>query len=447
MKLGKALVSVRSDESQTLSEYLNFVQKSLNNPFLGNASQTLGSKQEEPEHTFEGYVEGLYKSNGIVFACMAARMLLFSEARFQFRRLVNGRPGEMFGTGALKPLEQPWAGGTTGKLLTRTITDADLAGNFFGARRAGGKIMRLRPDWVTIILGSDKDPDVGFGDVDAEVLGYIYEPGGRASDKKAVPFLREEVAHFAPIPDPTASYRGMSWLTPVIREVMGDQAATTHKLKFFEQGATPNLVVSLDADVQQEAFEAWLKLFDTEYAGASNAYKTMYLGAGAKAEVVGADLKNVDFKKVQGAGETRIAAAAGVPPIVAGFSEGLESATYSNYGQARRRFADGTMRPLWREAAGSFGLIIPAPNGSELWYDDRDISFLQEDRKDNAEIQQAESITIKGLIEAGFEPATVVDAVNADDLTRLKHTGLVSVQLQEPGSEKPAAPAAPPAGD
>jgi phage portal protein BeeE len=53
----------------------------------------------------------------------------------------------------------------------------------------------------------------------------------------------------------------------------------------------------------------------------------------------------------QGAGETRIAAAAGVPPVIVGLSEGLQAATYSNYSQARRRFADGTMRPLWRNAA------------------------------------------------------------------------------------------------
>jgi hypothetical protein len=63
-------------------------------------------------------------------------------------------------------------------------------------------------------------------------------------------------------------------------------------------------------------------------------------------------MKQIDFKVTQGHGETRIAAAAGVPPIIVGLSEGLEAATYSNYGQARRRFADVTMRPLWRERGG-----------------------------------------------------------------------------------------------
>jgi hypothetical protein len=140
--------------------------------------------------------------------------------------------------------------------------------------------------------------------------------------------------------------------------------------------------------------------------GALNAYKTLYLGGGADVKVIGTDLKQIDFKVTQGAGETRIAAAAGVPPIIVGLSEGLESATYSNYGQARRRFADGTMRPLWRNAAGSLARIMEMPGDSELWYDDRDIPFLQEDMKDEAEIQQLQSAAIRQLVDAGFKPRT-----------------------------------------
>jgi hypothetical protein len=36
---------------------------------------------------FAGLVNGAYKANGIVFACELTRMALFSEARFQWRRM------------------------------------------------------------------------------------------------------------------------------------------------------------------------------------------------------------------------------------------------------------------------------------------------------------------------------------------------------------------------
>ena len=122
------------------------------------------------------------------------------------------------------------------------------------------------------------------------------------------------------------------------------------------------------------------------------AYKTMYLAGGADVTIVGSDLKQLDFKLTQGAGETRIAAAAGVPPIIVGLSEGLQAATYSNYGQARRRFSDLTMRPLWGNVVGSLATIVPVPGGAELWYDDRDIPFLAEDRKDEARDRHAPSV-------------------------------------------------------
>lgn len=215
--------------------------------------QTLSGKTEatDPNVSFDGLVLSGFKSNGIVFACMMARQRLFSEARFQFRQRQGGRPGDLFGNKDLAPLERPWPGGVTGDLLARAIQDVDLAGNFFAARRKGGKIRRLRPDYVTIVLGSMDDPNVEAGDIDAEVVGYIYHPGGRGmSGRQPVFLLREEVAHFAPIPDPTASFRGMSWLLPVIREYMSDTAMTVHKQQFFVNGATPNMVVTLDPTIK-----------------------------------------------------------------------------------------------------------------------------------------------------------------------------------------------------
>jgi hypothetical protein len=400
--------------------------------------QTLMGKKEEIETDFEGLVQGAYQRNGIVFACMLARSLTFSEARFQFQRFTGGRPGDLFGTPELDILERPWWGGVTADLLSAMLTDADLAGTAFIARR-GNRLVRMRPSFVTIVLGSFNDPDIQAGDLDAEVLGYIYYPGGKWSGRDAVPLLREQVAQFQFVRDPVAMYRGMSWLTPIIREIQGDTAATTHKLLFFENGATPNMVVSLDKEVRQQAFSDWVELFRKSEPSGWQAYKTLYLGGGADAKVVGADLKQLDFKITQGAGETRIAAAARVPPIIVGLSEGLEAATYSNYGQARRVLADLTMRPLWRNAASSLETIVRVPTGARLTYDDRDIAFLREDQKDAATIQFTKSQTLRQYLDGGFKPDAAIQAVEAGDPGLLvgQHTGLFSVQLQPPGTVTP----------
>lgn len=408
-------------------------------------TQTLRGNEETIDPTFKGYATAGYAGNAIVFACMQVRLSLFSEARFQFRRLQSGRPGELFGSDALARLETPWPGGTTGDLLARMMVSNDLAGNAFVAATASGGAKVLRPDWVTMVLGSDRDPVSAVSEVDAELIAIVHHPGGLHLGNTPEVFLRGEFAHFAPIPDPLSPFRGMPWIAPVVREIQGDSGYTTHKLKFLENGATPNMVVSLDPAITQTAYELWRDSFEKRNVGLANAYKTLYLGGGATATVVGANLQQMDFKVVQGAGETRIAAAAGVPPAVVGFSEGLQGSALNagNYTAARRRLADLTMRPLWRNAAGSLASIVSVPQGAELWYDARDISFLQEDVKDAAEIQQMESLTIRQLVDAGFQPDDVVDAVTAGDLARLrgKHTGLFSVQLQAPGA-KPAPPPA-----
>ena len=407
---------------------------------LNNLSLTMpGGREENIENNFESYVTRAYKSNAVVFACMLARLMIFSEARFQFRQLRKGRPGDLFGTPALDILEHPFGpNSTTGDLLIRVLSDADGSGNFYATRR-NDRIVRMRPDWVTMVHGS-ADPNASADSLDAEFLGIIYYEGGEHSGGDPVFLQRSQIAHFAPIPDPTARSRGMSWITPIVREVMADGAATSHKLRFFENGATPQMIIKRSDSVSKATFDTWVALMREGSEGTARAYKTLFLDSGADATVVGKDLQQLEFKVTQGAGETRIAAAAGIHPVVVGLSEGMQGASLNagNFNSARRLTADKTFRPLWRNLAGSLQTLVPAPPGSQLWYDDRDIGFLREDRKDAAEIQQIKAATIRQLVDAGYEAKTVVEAVEAEDMGLLVHSGLFSVQLQEPGAIAPS---------
>jgi hypothetical protein len=60
------------------------------------------------------------------------------------------------------------------------------------------------------------------------------------------------------------------------------------------------------------------------------------------------------------------------------------------------------MRPMWRNIAAFARPDRRRAGRRELWYDDRDIPFLQEDVKDEAEIQQTQAVTIHELINAGL---------------------------------------------
>jgi len=418
----------------TIDEYLQAYQLMGAAPPVMGTQLTMNGQVAEALPTDFVQFAVMAAMNGPIFACLAVRQQVFSATRFQWQRLNNGRPSEMFGTTDLAPLEMPWPGGTTQDLTTRMIQDADMAGNSYWAA-IDGELVRMRPDWVQIILEKRM---VRGGQLGWRKLGYLYYEQG-IGVSEPVPLLVDEVAHFAPQPDPLATFRGMSWITPVAREVQADNMLSTHKRSYLENAATPNLVVSMSREVSPDTFAKFKAKMDSAHRGVENAYKTLYLGGGADVTIVGNSFSQMDFSGVQGAGETRIATAAGVPPIIVGFSEGLKAATYSNYGQARRRFADGTVHPLWQNAAGSLAQIIRPPvqtgGAVRLWYDARDVPFLREDRTDAANIQGLQSRSIRTLVDAGYTPDSVQRAVDAEDWGLLVHTGLFSVQLQPPGTQ------------
>lgn len=431
----------------TLEDYVaalnQFIYQGNTYPLTGIQQSMSGETTERIGNSLESYGQSAYMANGVVFACMAVRQLVFSAVRFQFQRFNQGRPTELWGDGSLSLLEQPWPGGTTQDLLARMIQDADLAGNFYAfidtplvrlGANDGAELVRLRPDWVEIALEAR---NVDGAQAGFRRLGYLYWEGGRWSGVDPAIFPVGEVAHFAPYPNPLGIGIGESWLTPVIREIRNDGLMMRHKQKFFENAATPNLVIRMDPAITLDAFLKFKTQMDAGHKGVENAYKSLYVAGAADVTVAGADFQQMDFKTVQGAGETRIAAAARVPPVIVGLSEGLGGSALNagNYGMARRNLADGCMHPLWANAAGSLRRIMQIPAGSRLWYDARDVPFLREDEKDAAEIVFTQAQTMRQWIEAGYEADSVTACMVADgDIRLLKHTGNVSVQLQPAGA-------------
>lgn len=439
--------------SAGLDDVLKYAGYSYNGLPFGVQTLYGPNKAEPIADDFAGYVMGALRGSAPVAAVEGFRTRVLSEARFIYQRFNGGRPGDIFPSSDLALLEVPWSGGTTGDLIAKMLLHADFAGSAF-VYRTPAELVFLRPDWVDILL-TERFVEVGGvqKQVGWEKAGYGYYEGGRASGAPPVVFLPEEVCHFAPLPDPLASWRGMSWLTPIIREVQADKQATAHKSKFLENSATPNIAVSLkQAGLTPEQFKAFVDAMDEAHKGPENAGKTLYLGGGADVTVVGKDMKEMDFSSVTGKGETRIANAAGIHPVVVGFSEGMQGSSLNagNYNAAKRMTVDGTLRPTWRNLAGSLQVLFPPPapprgqtfSPARLWYDARDVAFLRDDAKDAADIQQTEAITMRQLLDAGCTFDSIKAAMTASDWSLLQHSGLYSVQLQPPGAAAPA-PATP----
>lgn len=390
---------------------------------------------DAPLNTFEAFARNAYgamgeSGNAVVFACIGRRMAVFSEATFKYRRLDNKK---LFGDQSLEKLEKPWPGGSAGSMLTRAEQDVSLAGNAF-IRDTGDGLERLRPDWVTIVSEIQLDDR---GEQVRRVIGYAYDPVGDLG-RSAAFYPVDEVAHWAPIPDPLANFRGMSWLSPLIREINADVRMAEFRDAFFKNAATANVVITYKDKVPPERIERIKTAIEARHTGTANAFGTLVFDEGADLTIVGSDMGGAAFDALQAAGETRICMDAGVPAIVAGARQGLQASAIGEYEQALRAFADLTLRPNWRSFCAALETIAPPPPGAQLWFDTSDVSALQQGEKDAADTSAQQAETINKLIMAGFDADSVVAAVVSGDMSLLKHTGLTSVQMQPPVTNSPS---------
>lgn len=411
------------------------------------ASYGISPEKEMVGSGFESYIAGVFRESGPVFGTIAVRARVFSQARMAYERLRDGRHAGYFTNDSLRILESPWSGGSTAALLRDMEFDASLAGNHMAVmvdqsgrigasarREDGAYVARMRPDWCTLLV---RAPSGNPFNVDARVVGLSYSPPGMREDPLLL--TRKEFSHYAPIPDPEARFRGMSWLTPIIRDAQADMAYTKHKTAFLKNGATPNLVVKMGEDVEEDELRRFVQQFKEEYEGASNAYKTLFVAGGADVTPLSVDFQQISVREGQMSLETRIAQAGGVHPIIAGFSEGLggSSLNEGNFHAARRLFVDSTVRDLWNAAGPALSVFAPPPGGdTRLVADPRDIPFLRDDAKDEAETFFVQAQAARQLLDGGWEPDAIVAALKAADISLLlgKHTGMVSVQLQKPGA-------------
>lgn len=425
-------------------------------------AQTLIGTEMWIAPNFLGFVQRAYRESPIIFAVIMNRIQLFRQGRFQWRDRANGRLGDMFGTRELSILEHPWPGANTGTMLALAEAQNACAGNFF-AYRDGDRLRVMRPDWTDIVLGSLEDETVGPLDLNAELVAYVYQPRGFGAKEPPIVLQPEQVVHYMPTPDPEIPWRGMAWLSPIIAEISADKEMTKHKRAYLRGGATPNLGMVLDPqklNIKTPAdFEAWVTKFEElrSLRSGGNPYKIMFTVGGADPKVLGANLDQIDFAKVQGSGEVRMAAAGMVHPVIAGIEAGLHGSALNagNFEAAFRQFANGTIRPLWDTMAGALERVVPKPvdqsgnvrDSVELAPDDRDIPALQEDAQKQSDTFKTDAETASTLYMGGWDADSVIDAIVAKDMRLLKgkHSGLPSVQVQQPsanganGSGNPAA--------
>ena len=396
-----------------LLDRLSFRQASYWEGMASGASVllTVGTDANR-ESTLKDVIEAAkqaYSTDGPVFACVLIRMMLMAEATFKFRSKVDKH---LYGNPSLGILEEPWPNGTSGELIARMVQDVDLAGNSYWWN-TGSLLWRLPPSEVVIVSQQVTD---GHGRKYRQVLGYEWDPApppGTMSNEPPQHFDVDEVVHWSPLPDPAANFRGMSWMTPVLRDSYADSALTSYKTRYLDHGH-PVSAIKYAAKLRPETIDSISERIKTKYGGVGNAWQPLVLDQGAD-PVMGTALQQLDFRAIQAGGQERICGAAGVPPIIVGLKNPEAGESYQ---AAMRRFGDATLRPLWRSMCASLQMVVPdmPAQGVQLWYDTSDIAALQAAETERAQVTQVQMAAIITGVQAGFTRESVVAAVSSGDM-------------------------------
>lgn len=403
-----------------------------------------GSPAMSPADGFVGYIDSIHRRNPIVSAAAVSRALLISQLRFTWKRdATSANPGTTFGNQDLALLERPGSMKRTAFLSSMEM-HASYAGTAYPVVK-NGKLYLLRPDWVTVLMGSNSEPEgeMMLPPSDAEVVAIVYQPEHNGKKGRPEAFLPGEFGRWTPEPDPVYWWRGVSWVSSLARELSIDSQVTDHQSKFFEHAATPNLVFMMDPSMTPEQVQQYADIVNAKHAGAMNHYKNMFLGGGTDVKVVGSSLDNLALKDVSGAFETRVAARSMVPAVILSIREGMQGSALNsgNYSQTRRQWADKWFSPTADSLCESLEDVTKRPGDADLSWIPSAVTFLQEDEADAADIRQKNAVTLRQLVEAGYDPASAVEYVKTGDPSKLSHTGNVSVQLQPSGTKQEGATA------
>jgi hypothetical protein len=415
------LLPPKVEERMTLGQLAEMMAYN-GNRYLLSGGTTTQTSYGPAESSFPVSAKHAVLSNGMVYGLVRRRVEMFAQARLTFKRLGTGpKPmaADTLTTAALAPVDNPVA------MLARMELDVAVAGNSYWVSR-DGRLWRLPPEDVSIVVGSQTDTDDPASAWDAEIVGYVYQPRSAAS---AEVFFPGEVCHYRPEEDPDARFRGMSWLRPALEDIASDNGARRYVTRFFENNATVNLAFVFPPEVQLATVTAFRDAFSAKHDGADRAFRTAFIGGGADPKLIGSTLKDLDTEHVRHQIHADLCMAAGIPPTTAG----IQTGTYQNTKESNRAFADVKGRFLWLTLVDALRPVIPAPSGTELWYDVSGVSALQSDAKDDADILAVLSQAMRTLVDGGFDPQSVVSAVTVGDLAQVTHSGLVSVQLLPPG--------------
>lgn len=349
---------------------------------------------------FRSLVRDGYQKSSAFFACISALAFSFPEPPLYVYDAEGEEGQAVHGHGLRKLLRKPMPTMGEAEFKATVIVYLALGGNAYlhKLRNKAGQVIQLRPyhaGHITCVPGGEN-----------WISHYLYNPNGTGTVGVILDDLTRiepnDIVHLKwPSVDPAQPWQSQPPILAAAAEVDADVEAIRYIFALLKNDAIPRTVVTVPAErpLDDEEVRRMKEQWRERYGG-DNRGEVAILEAGATVTRLGLNLQELAFDALVRIPETRIAAVLRVPPILVGLNSGLDKATYSNYAEARRAFAQDTLIPLWRlfESEIEADLLpeFPRDGGISVRHDLSRVASLQEDI--NGKWERVRKAYLAGLI-------------------------------------------------
>ncbi len=326
------------------------------------------------ELTFQSLVKNGYKASSAVSACVRALAMSFPEPDLQvLTETTEGDEVPQPKHPLRKLLKKPNPDMGEAEFKAFAVTYAAIGGNCYiwKERNASGKVVALWP-----FHDGQMEPVPGQTTLEGMVKEYKYDPG----DGRKIIIPKNDIIQWKWMIDPEQPWRGIGAVALAARDTDSDTESSRYVYSLLKNDAIPRVVITLTEgeELTPEASTRLRASWHERYGG-ENRSEIAFLEAGMKVEKLGMNLTELAYETLKNIPESRICAAFGVPPVIAGLYVGLKRSDYGD-GQARRSFTETTLAALWRsyESEMENGLAPEFDADVSLKFDVNSVRALQE---------------------------------------------------------------------
>lgn len=218
-------------------------------------------------------------------------------------------------------------------LFEQLQADLELQGNHYWFIDRDGKgqpvaIYPLNPVYTKPIVSQTEYVD-----------GYMY-----TIDGQQFKIDKDSVIHFKTF-NPSSPIIGLSTIESVRVSLETDEAAKAYNKQFFENSATPGIILEYPGQINSDTMERLKAQWDNEYRGFKKAYRTAVAAGGLKIHQMEFKQTDMQFMEQRKFSRDEILALFRVPPTIAGI---VEATVYASAKAAEYVFARRTIEPKMR---------------------------------------------------------------------------------------------------